>query len=54
MLKAKPEAVRVGGPLDLVPEVGPLATRRQRDRDVSLAERSIAAGAKLLTDGRAS
>lgn len=50
-LKAKAEAVRIGTPDRMETEVGPLCTRRQRDRIVGLIERSTAAGAKLVTGG---
>ncbi|ASY59779.1 aldehyde dehydrogenase [Sinorhizobium sp. CCBAU 05631] len=53
ILKAKAEAVRIGSPLDMATEVGPLATRRQRDHIEALVERSLAAGAKLVTGGTA-
>ncbi|PDT53152.1 MULTISPECIES: aldehyde dehydrogenase [Sinorhizobium] len=53
ILNAKAEAVRIGSPLDMATEVGPLATRRQRDHIEALVERSLAAGAKLVTGGTA-
>ncbi|AFL49837.1 acyl-CoA reductase-like NAD-dependent aldehyde dehydrogenase [Sinorhizobium fredii] len=53
ILKAKAEAVRIGSPLDMATEVGPLATRRQRDHIEALVARSLAAGAKLITGGNA-
>jgi len=53
MLKAKAEEIRIGGPLDMTTEVGPLATSRQRDHVASLVERSIATGARLVTGGQA-
>ncbi|WOS66630.1 aldehyde dehydrogenase [Sinorhizobium fredii] len=53
ILKAKAEAVRIGSPLDMATEVGPLATRRQRDHIEALIERSLAAGARLVTGGSA-
>ncbi|TCN33086.1 aldehyde dehydrogenase [Sinorhizobium americanum] len=53
ILKAKAEAVRIGSPLDMATEVGPLATRRQRDHIEALVGRSLADGARLVTGGRA-
>ncbi|YCI06459.1 aldehyde dehydrogenase (plasmid) [Ensifer sp. D2-11] len=53
ILKAKAEAIRVGTPLDMATEVGPLATRRQRAHIEALIARSVAAGAKLVTGGSA-
>ncbi|APG94834.1 aldehyde dehydrogenase [Sinorhizobium americanum] len=53
ILKAKAEAVRIGSPLDMATEVGPLATRRQRDHIEALVDRSLAVGARLVTGGRA-
>lgn len=50
-LKAKAEAARLGAPLDMTTEVGPLATARQRDHVADLIARSVAAGAKLITGG---
>ncbi|MBW8299457.1 MAG: aldehyde dehydrogenase [Hydrogenophaga sp.] len=50
-LKAKAEAIRIGSPLDMATEVGPLATRRQQDHVDALVKSSVAAGAKLLTGG---
>ncbi|MFB9948954.1 aldehyde dehydrogenase [Rhizobium puerariae] len=50
-LKLKAEAIRVGSPLDMATEVGPLATRRQQDHVDALVSASVAAGAKLVTGG---
>lgn len=50
-LKAKAEAIRIGSPLDMATEVGPLATRRQVDHVDALVRSSVSAGAKLLTGG---
>ncbi|WP_431323359.1 aldehyde dehydrogenase [Rhizobium sp. YTU87027] len=50
-LKAKAEGIRIGSPLDMATEVGPLATRRQQDHVDALIAASIAAGAKLVTGG---
>jgi succinate-semialdehyde dehydrogenase/glutarate-semialdehyde dehydrogenase len=46
------EALTVGDPLDPKTEVGPLATPKIRDDVASQVERSIAAGARVLTGGR--
>lgn len=50
-LKAKAEAVRIGPPLDMATEVGPLATARQRKHVADLIARSLAAGACQVTGG---
>ena len=50
-LKQKAEAVRIGAPLDMGTEIGPLATARQREHVADLIARSIAAGAHLVTGG---
>ncbi|WP_395541254.1 aldehyde dehydrogenase [Neotabrizicola sp. sgz301269] len=52
-LKAKAEAVAIGAPDRMETEVGPLCTARQRDRIVDLIARSVAAGARVITGGRA-
>ncbi|MDZ7926647.1 MAG: aldehyde dehydrogenase [Agrobacterium sp.] len=53
ILKAKAEAIRIGSPLDMATEVGPLATERQRKHIVSLVSASVDAGAKVVTGGMA-
>jgi aldehyde dehydrogenase (NAD+) len=53
ILKAKAEAIRIGSPLDMATEVGPLATERQRDHVQALVARSLSAGAGLVTGGTA-
>ncbi|MFQ6183188.1 aldehyde dehydrogenase [Sinorhizobium meliloti] len=53
ILKAKAEAIRIGSPLDMATEVGPLATQRQRDHVQALVARSLSAGAGLVTGGTA-
>ncbi|SCX15843.1 Aldehyde dehydrogenase PuuC [Agrobacterium sp. DSM 25558] len=53
LLKAKAEAIRIGAPLDMATEVGPLATSRQREGIIDLVGRSIDAGATLVTGGKA-
>lgn len=50
-LKAKAEAIRIAAPDDMATEVGPLCTRRQRDRIEALVAESVAAGARLVTGG---
>ncbi|WP_312794627.1 aldehyde dehydrogenase, partial [Tianweitania sp.] len=50
-LKKKAEAIRIGAPLDMATEVGPLCTGRQRDHIDQLVQASIQAGAKLVTGG---
>lgn len=50
-LKTKAEAIRIGSPLDMATEVGPLATRRQQDHVDALVKASVESGAKLLTGG---
>lgn len=50
-LKEKAEAVKIGAPLDMATEVGPLATERQRTHVADLIARSEAAGARRLTGG---
>ncbi|MVA78512.1 aldehyde dehydrogenase family protein [Agrobacterium vitis] len=51
-LKTKAEAIRIGSPLDMATEVGPLATRRQQDHVDALVTASLAAGARLVTGGQ--
>ncbi|WP_027993961.1 aldehyde dehydrogenase [Sinorhizobium meliloti] len=53
ILKAKAEAARLGSPLEMATEVGPLATRRQREHIEALIARSLAAGAKVVTGASA-
>lgn len=53
ILKAKAEAIRIGSPLEMSTEVGPLATLRQRDHVKALVAGSLSAGAKLVTGGTA-
>ncbi|ANL36381.1 aldehyde dehydrogenase [Rhizobium phaseoli] len=52
LLRQKAEAIRIGAPLDMATEVGPLATKRQQDNIGALIERSIESGARLVTGGR--
>ena len=52
LLREKAEAIRIGAPLDMATEVGPLATKRQQDNIGALVDRSIESGARLVTGGR--
>ncbi|KAA1184744.1 aldehyde dehydrogenase [Rhizobium tropici] len=52
ILKRKAEAIRIGSPLDMMTEVGPLATKRQQDHVAALVEKSIRSGARLVTGGQ--
>ena len=52
LLREKAQAIRLGAPLDMATEVGPLATKRQQDNIGALVERSIESGARLVTGGR--
>ncbi len=52
-LKAKAETVAIGAPDRMETEVGPLCTARQRDRIAALIAASLAAGATLVTGGKA-
>jgi aldehyde dehydrogenase (NAD+)/betaine-aldehyde dehydrogenase len=51
-LQAKAEAIRIGDPQDSATEMGPLATRRQREHIEKVVAASVQAGAELLTGGR--
>jgi acyl-CoA reductase-like NAD-dependent aldehyde dehydrogenase len=53
LLTTKAEAIRIGAPLDMATEVGPLCTGRQRGHIERVVAASISAGAKLITGGRA-
>jgi aldehyde dehydrogenase (NAD+) len=52
-LKAKAEAIQIAAPDLMTTEVGPLCTRRQRDRIETLVAQSLAEGAVLVTGGKA-
>jgi aldehyde dehydrogenase (NAD+) len=52
ILKRKADAIRIGSPLDMATEVGPLATKRQQDHVAALVEKSIKSGARLITGGQ--
>lgn len=51
LLKRKAEAIRIGAPLDMATEVGPLATRRQQEHIEALLDKSLQSGARLVTGG---
>ena len=51
LLQAKAEAIRIGSPLDMATEVGPLCTLRQRDHIEKVVAASVQAGAKVMTGG---
>jgi aldehyde dehydrogenase (NAD+)/betaine-aldehyde dehydrogenase len=53
ILTAKAARIRIGDPLDAETDIGPLATRRQRDNIEAVIARSIEAGATLVCGGRA-
>ncbi|MGF6919553.1 aldehyde dehydrogenase [Paraburkholderia sp. 40] len=50
-LVEKARAIRIGDPQDVDTEMGPLATRRQRDHIEAVLGASLKAGAMLLTGG---
>ncbi|NKK78998.1 aldehyde dehydrogenase [Rhizobium leguminosarum] len=52
LLREKAEAIRIGAPLDMTTEVGPLATKRQQDNIGALVAKSIESGARLVSGGR--
>ncbi|CAM5762882.1 betaine-aldehyde dehydrogenase [Labrys miyagiensis] len=52
ILKSKAAAIRIGDPQDNATEMGPLATRQQRDRIEKVLSASLAAGAELVCGGR--
>lgn len=51
LLKTKAESIRIGDPQDRATEMGPLATRRQRDHIETVVKASVDAGARLITGG---
>jgi aldehyde dehydrogenase (NAD+) len=51
LLKEKAEAIRIGSPLEMATEVGPLATKRQQDHIAALIAQSVDSGARLVTGG---
>ncbi|WP_413990053.1 aldehyde dehydrogenase [Labrys okinawensis] len=52
ILKDKAAAIRIGDPQDSATEMGPLATRQQRDRIERVLSASLEAGAELVCGGR--
>jgi aldehyde dehydrogenase (NAD+) len=53
ILTTKAEAIRIGSPLSMDTEVGPLATVRQRHHIETLVAASLESGARLVTGGSA-
>jgi acyl-CoA reductase-like NAD-dependent aldehyde dehydrogenase len=53
ILRRKAEAVRIGSPLDMATEVGPLCTLRQREHIERTIAASLDQGARLVVGGRA-
>jgi aldehyde dehydrogenase (NAD+) len=51
-LSARFEAVKVGDPFDPATQLGPVATRRQRERIEGLIAKGVAEGAQLATGGK--
>ena len=51
LLAKKAEAIRIGAPLEMATEVGPLATRRQQEHIAALVAQSVNSGARLVTGG---
>ena len=52
LLKAKAERIVIGDPAEVATEMGPLATRRQREAIEAALARSVAAGATIVAGGR--
>jgi aldehyde dehydrogenase (NAD+)/betaine-aldehyde dehydrogenase len=52
ILVAKAKRIKIGDPQDLETEMGPLATKRQLIHVQDVVDRSVAAGAKLITGGK--
>jgi aldehyde dehydrogenase (NAD+)/betaine-aldehyde dehydrogenase len=52
VLVSKAKAIRIGDPQNSATEMGPLATERQLRHIESAIERSVAAGAKVVTGGQ--
>jgi aldehyde dehydrogenase (NAD+)/betaine-aldehyde dehydrogenase len=52
ILVAKAQRIKIGDPQNLETEMGPLATKRQLIHVQDVVDRSVAAGAKLLTGGK--
>jgi aldehyde dehydrogenase (NAD+) len=53
ILKRKAEAIRIGAPLEMATEVGPLCTLRQREHIERTTAASVAKGARIVCGGRA-
>lgn len=51
ILKSRAEAIRIGSPLDMATEVGPLCTERQRVHIETTVAKSIEEGATVVTGG---
>ena len=51
-LVAKAQRIKIGDPQNLETEMGPLATQRQLTHVQDVVDRSLSAGAKLLTGGK--
>ena len=52
ILVAKAQRIKIGDPQNLETEMGPLATKRQLTHVQDVVDRSVSAGAKLLTGGK--
>jgi len=52
ILVAKAQRIKIGDPQNLETEMGPLATKRQLTHVQDVVDRSISAGAKLITGGK--
>jgi aldehyde dehydrogenase (NAD+)/betaine-aldehyde dehydrogenase len=52
ILVSKAQRIKIGDPQDLETEMGPLATQRQLTHVQDVVDRSIAAGAKLISGGK--
>jgi len=52
LLKHKAESIRIGDPQDMATEMGPLATRHQRDFIEQVVAQSVVEGATLITGGQ--
>lgn len=53
LLSAKAAAAKIGSPLDMATEIGPLCTLRQREHIERTLARSVELGAKVVAGGRA-
>ncbi|MGE0213145.1 MAG: aldehyde dehydrogenase [Parvibaculaceae bacterium] len=50
-LKERAGRIRIGAPLDKATEVGPLATKRQKEKILSIVQESVGKGASLVVGG---